>query len=36
MAAKIPFVRDMTFAYEQTEQVSPLIRRLVAAETATA
>lgn len=30
MAAKIPFVRDMSFAYEEAEQVSPLIRRLVA------
>lgn len=30
MAAKIPFVRDMAFEYEQAEQVSPLIRRLVA------
>ena len=30
MAAKIPFVRDMDFEYEQAQQVSPLIRRLVA------
>ena len=30
MAARIPFVRDMSFAYEEAEQVSPLIRRLVA------
>jgi glyoxylase-like metal-dependent hydrolase (beta-lactamase superfamily II) len=30
MAAKIPFVRDMKFEYEQPQQVSPLIRRLVA------
>ena len=30
MAAKIPFVRDMEFEYEQAQQVSPLIRRLVA------
>ncbi len=30
MAAKIPFVREMDFAYEQAQQVSPLIRRLVA------
>lgn len=30
MAAKIPFVRDMDFAYEEAQQVSPLIRRLVA------
>ncbi|MGH6950854.1 MAG: MBL fold metallo-hydrolase [Vitreimonas sp.] len=30
MPAKIPFVRDMNFAYEEAEQVSPLIRRLVA------
>lgn len=30
MAAKIPFVRDMDFVYEEALQVSPLIRRLVA------
>ena len=30
MAAKIPFVREMDFAYEQPQEVSPLIRRLVA------
>ena len=30
MAAKIPFVRDMEFEYETAQQVSPLIRRLVA------
>lgn len=30
MAAKIPFVRDMEFTYEEPQQVSPLIRRLVA------
>lgn len=30
MAVKIPFVRDMEFEYEQAQQVSPLIRRLVA------
>src|SRR5262245_44363731 len=30
MAAKIPFVRDMEFNYEEAQQVSPLIRRLVA------
>ena len=30
MAARIPFVREMNFAYEEAEQVSPLIRRLVA------
>ena len=30
MAAKIPFVRDMTFEYGQPQQVSPLIRRVVA------
>jgi len=30
MAAKIPFVRDMDFVYEEAQQVSPLIRRLVA------
>jgi glyoxylase-like metal-dependent hydrolase (beta-lactamase superfamily II) len=30
MAAKIPFVREMEFAYEQAQEVSPLIRRLVA------
>jgi len=30
MAAKIPFVRDMEFEYEKAQQVSPLIRRLVA------
>lgn len=30
MAAKIPFVRDMDFEYEQAQQVSPLIRRLIA------
>jgi glyoxylase-like metal-dependent hydrolase (beta-lactamase superfamily II) len=31
MAAKIPFVRDMDFAYGEPQQVSPLIRRVVAA-----
>ena len=30
MAAKIPFVRDMDFEYGVPQQVSPLIRRLVA------
>jgi len=30
MAAKIPFVREMEFTYEEPQQVSPLIRRLVA------
>lgn len=30
MAAKIPFVRDMEFEYGVPQQVSPLIRRLVA------
>ncbi len=30
MAAKIPFVREMDFRYEEAQQVSPLIRRLVA------
>lgn len=30
MASKIPFVRDMDFVYEEAQQVSPLIRRLVA------
>ncbi|MEZ5994781.1 MAG: MBL fold metallo-hydrolase [Hyphomonadaceae bacterium] len=30
MAAKIPFVREMDFEYEKAQQVSPLIRRLVA------
>lgn len=30
MAAKIPFVRDMTFEYGVAQQVSPLIRRVVA------
>ncbi|MGQ0533565.1 MAG: MBL fold metallo-hydrolase [Caulobacteraceae bacterium] len=30
MAAKIPFVRDTDFEYEKAQQVSPLIRRLVA------
>jgi glyoxylase-like metal-dependent hydrolase (beta-lactamase superfamily II) len=30
MAAKIPFVRDMTFQYGEPQQVSPLIRRVVA------
>lgn len=30
MAYKIPFVRDMEFVYEEAQQVSPLIRRLVA------
>ncbi len=30
MAAKIPFVRDMTFEYGEPQQVSPLIRRVVA------
>lgn len=30
MAYKIPFVRDMEFAYGEAQQVSPLIRRVVA------
>jgi glyoxylase-like metal-dependent hydrolase (beta-lactamase superfamily II) len=30
MVAKIAFVRDMTFAYGEPQQVSPLIRRVVA------
>lgn len=30
MAVKIPFVRDLAFEYEKPQQVSPLIRRLVA------
>lgn len=30
MAYKIPFVRDMDFVYEEAQQVSSLIRRLVA------
>ena len=30
MAAKIEFVRDMDFAYGEAQQVSPLIRRIVA------
>lgn len=30
MAAKIPFVREMQFAYGAPQQVSPLIRRVVA------
>ncbi len=30
MAYKIPFVRDMDFAYGEAQQVSPLIRRVVA------
>jgi len=30
MAAKIPFVRDMTFEYGVIQQVSPLVRRIVA------
>ncbi|MDX2234394.1 MAG: MBL fold metallo-hydrolase [Hyphomonadaceae bacterium] len=30
MAAKIPFVRDMTFEYGVPQQVSPLVRRVVA------
>lgn len=30
MAAKVPFVREMDFEYEKAQQVSPLIRRLVA------
>ena len=30
MGAKIDFVRDMDFAYGETQQVSPLIRRVVA------
>jgi len=30
MGYKIPFVRDMDFEYEKAQQVSPLIRRLVA------
>jgi glyoxylase-like metal-dependent hydrolase (beta-lactamase superfamily II) len=30
MAAKIPFVRDMTFQYGEAQQLSPLIRRVVA------
>jgi glyoxylase-like metal-dependent hydrolase (beta-lactamase superfamily II) len=31
MAAKIPFIREMDFAYGEPKQVSPLIRRVVAA-----
>lgn len=30
MAAKIPFVREMTFEYGKVQQVSPLIRRVIA------
>lgn len=30
MAVKIPYVRDMDFAYGEPQQVSPLIRRVVA------
>lgn len=30
MAVKIPFVRDLAFEYEKPQQVSPLIRRIVA------
>jgi glyoxylase-like metal-dependent hydrolase (beta-lactamase superfamily II) len=30
MAAKIPFVREMDFSYGEPQQVSPLVRRLVA------
>jgi glyoxylase-like metal-dependent hydrolase (beta-lactamase superfamily II) len=30
MASKIPFLREMDFVYEEAQQVSPLIRRLVA------
>ncbi len=30
MAVKIPFVREMAFAYGEAQEVSPLIRRLVA------
>jgi len=30
MAVKIPFVRDIDFAYGEVQQVSPLIRRVVA------
>jgi len=30
MATKIPFVRDMDFVYGEAQQVSPLIRRVVA------
>ena len=30
MAVKIPFVRDMDFAYGEVQQVSPLVRRVIA------
>lgn len=30
MASKIPFVREMDFAYGEVQQVSPLIRRVIA------
>lgn len=30
MATEIPFVRDLTFEYGQADQVSPLIRRVIA------
>ena len=30
MAVKIPFVRDMVFEYGVPQQVSPLIRRVIA------
>ena len=30
MATDIPFVRDLTFEYGQVDQVSPLIRRVIA------
>lgn len=30
MAAQIPFVRDMAFAYGEPQQLSPLIRRVIA------
>ena len=30
MAAEIPFVRDLTFDYGKVDQVTPLIRRVIA------
>ena len=30
MATEIPFVRDLTFEYGAVDQVSPLIRRVIA------
>ena len=30
MASEIPFVRDLTFGYGKVDQVTPLIRRVIA------